>query len=262
MLKVLIVEDEIMARKSLKRILSQNFPDIEVIGETGSVKETVEFLENPDNDPELIFMDIELSDGKCFEIFRQTEVNAKVVMTTAYDNYAIKAFEVNSIDYLLKPIDLDALKRAVERCRQRTENLSVDKILTALKSEIYPKSETSPNFRERFIVKFNDRIVPVLTNEIAFFYSEDKVNHVVTTKGITYILDLTLDAIMNDLNPDLFFKISRSGIVSKNSIESITKLFGGRLKITPKIESNDHTKGIELIVSRARTDEFLEWLEK
>lgn len=116
-MRVLIVEDEIMARQSLARALTQHFPDLHIVGTTGSVRETVGWLRTPGNVADVIFMDVELSDGDCFEIFRQIDVTARVIMTTAYDSYAVRAFEVNSIDYLLKPIDPAALRRAVERCR-------------------------------------------------------------------------------------------------------------------------------------------------
>ena len=112
-MNVLIVEDEIMAQKSLTRVLMQNFPDMNIVGSTTSVKSTVSWLNTPGNHADIIFMDVELSDGVCFEIFRQTEVKAKVIMTTAYDSYALKAFEAGSIDYLLKPVDVTSLKRAV-----------------------------------------------------------------------------------------------------------------------------------------------------
>ena len=112
-MRVLIVEDEIMAQNSLIRVLSQNFPDLRIVGTTSSVKETVSWLKDPDNTADIIFMDVELSDGVCFEIFRQTEVSSKVIMTTAYDSYALKAFEAGSVDYLLKPIDVADLRRAV-----------------------------------------------------------------------------------------------------------------------------------------------------
>ena len=118
-MRVLIVEDEPMAQQNLVRTLTQHYPDLRIVGATGSVRETVEWLRTPGNIADVIFMDVELSDGDCFEIFRQVDVSARVVMTTAYDSYAVRAFEVNSIDYLLKPIDPAALKRAVERCRQR-----------------------------------------------------------------------------------------------------------------------------------------------
>ena len=116
-MNVLIVEDEIMAQKSLTRVLAQNFSDMDIVGYTDSVKSTVNWLNTPGNSADVIFMDVELSDGVCFEIFRQTEVKAKVIMTTAYDSYALKAFEAGSVDYILKPVDATALKRAVARCR-------------------------------------------------------------------------------------------------------------------------------------------------
>ena len=122
-MNVLIVEDEVMAQRSLARVLTQNFPDFNIVGFSDSVKGTVAWLNDPANKADIIFMDVELSDGICFEIFRQTEVRAKVIMTTAYDSYALKAFETGSVDYLLKPIDPEALKRAVSRCRTREDHL-------------------------------------------------------------------------------------------------------------------------------------------
>ena len=166
-------------------MLEANFPDIEVVGECASVSESVARLKERPDEADLIFMDVELSDGECFEIFRQVAVKPRVVMTTAYDSYAVKAFEAGSIDYLLKPIDMSALKRAVERCRQFSSGeLDVEKILGAIS-----RKDSGHGFKERFLVQFNDRIVPVKADEIAFFYSEDKNNHVVTHGGAVYIVD-------------------------------------------------------------------------
>ena len=142
-MKVLIVEDEIMAQKSLTRVLTQNFPDMNILGYTSSVKGTVEWLKSPENAVDVIFMDVELSDGVCFEIFRQVEIKAKVIMTTAYDSYALKAFEAGSIDYLLKPIDPTALKRAVARCRMSGGQIDVNALLKAVESQSAPKKEYS-----------------------------------------------------------------------------------------------------------------------
>ena len=125
-MKAFIIEDEIMAQKSLIRVLSQNFPDMEVAGTATSVKGAVAWLK--ENRPDIIFMDVELSDGICFEIFRQVDVQAKVIMTTAYDSYALKAFEAGSVDYLLKPIEADQLRRAVARCRMSGGKIDVDSI--------------------------------------------------------------------------------------------------------------------------------------
>lgn len=251
-LKVLIVEDEIMAQKSLIRSLTQNFPDMEIVGTTGSVKSTVSWLETPGNTVDVIFMDVELSDGVCFEIFRKTEVKAKVIMTTAYDSYAIKAFEAGSIDYLLKPIEASALKRAVARCRMSGGSVDVDSLLSAIGNNA-PKKE----YKERYIIRFNDRIVPLHTDNIAYVYSEEKTNWLVTFDEQKYIIDSSLDVIGEDLDPEKFFRISRGCIISLKAIDSIIKQAGSRLKIVSKPEAP-----FEMTVSRSRVDDFLNWLER
>ena len=257
-MKVLIIEDEIMARRSLEKTLENNFPDIEIVGECGSVRESVAWLKERQGEVDTIFMDVELSDGECFEIFRQVEVRANVVMTTAYDSYAVKAFEAGSVDYLLKPIDPGPLRRAVERCRHSSGGLDVERILGALSLR-----NPGPTYKERYLVRFNDRIVPVRSDEVAFFYSEDKNNHLVTHNGSVYIIDGTMDGIMSGIDPDRFFKISRSCIFSKEAVESVTKLVGGRLRITPRVTvPKNMGPAPDLTVSRSRSDGFLEWLEK
>ena len=249
----MIVEDEIMAQKSLTRVLTQNFPDMEIIGSTTSVRGTVEWLKTPGNTADVIFMDVELSDGECFEIFRQTEIKAKVIMTTAYDSYAIKAFEAGSIDYLLKPIDLMALKRAVARCRMSGGLIDADALLKTIGDASAMKKE----YKERYIVRFNDRIVPLLISNIAYVYSEDKTNYLVTFDDQHYIVDSSLDVISEELSPEEFFRISRSCIVSMKAISSIIKQQGGRLRIIAKPEPS-----FEMTVSRSRVDDFLTWLER
>ena len=252
-MKVLIVEDEIMAQKSLTRVLTQNFPDMQIVGTSTSIKGTVAWLNTPGNEVDIIFMDVELADGECFEIFRQTEVKAKVIMTTAYDSYAIKAFEAGSIDYLLKPVDASALKRAVARCRMSGGGVDVDSLLKTISQTSRPQKE----YKERYIVKFNDRIIPVEVSNIAYIFSEEKNNYLVTFENHQYILDSSLDVVMEELNPESFFRISRSCIVSMKSITSIIKQAGGRLRIVPKPDSDQ-----EMTVSRSRVDDFLKWIEK
>lgn len=253
-MKVLIVEDEIMAQKSLVRLLAQNFPDITVVNILSSVKGVVSWLkENPDA-VDIIFMDVELADGVCFEIFRQTDVKAKVIMTTAYDHYAVKAFETGSVDYLLKPIDSSALKRAVARCRMSGGMVDVEQLLKAVGNN---NSEPKKEYKERYIVRFNDRIVPLQTSDIAYVYSEEKNNYLVTSNGHKYVIDSSLDVIYEDLNPKDFFRISRGCIMSLKAIKSIVKQAGGRLRIMTEPESP-----FEMTVSRSRVDDFLAWLEK
>lgn len=251
-MKVLIVEDEIMAQRSLVRLLTQNFPDMDIVGTTSSVKSTVEWLKDAGNKADVIFMDVELADGICFEIFRQIDIKAKVIMTTAYDSYALKAFEAGSIDYLLKPVDLSALKRAVARVQTSSGGIDVEALMKMMTGAAAPKKE----YKERYIIRFNDRIIPLETSEIAFIYSEEKNNYLATFGDQHYIIDSSLDVISDELNPEFFFRISRGCIVSMKAIKSITKQ-NGRLRITSTPESS-----FEMTVSRSRVDEFLTWLEK
>ena len=252
-MNVLIVEDEIMAQKSLTRLLTQNFPDMEIIGCTSSIGSTVAWLKDPSNVPDVIFMDVELSDGECFEIFRQVDIKAKVIMTTAYDSYALKAFEAGSIDYLLKPVDPSALKRAVARVRMSGGQLDTQALLKAIGEGSAPKKE----YKERYIVRFNDRIIPLLTSNIAYIYSEEKNNYLATFDEQRYIIDSSLDVINEEFNPNDFFRISRGCIVSMKAIKSIIKQAGGRLRIVAEPKSS-----FEMTVSRSRVDEFMKWLEK
>ena len=252
-MNVLIVEDEIMAQKSLTRVLTQNFPDMNIVGTTTSVKGTVAWLNTPGNSADIIFMDVELSDGVCFEIFRQTEVRPKVIMTTAYDSYALKAFEAGSIDYLLKPVEASALKRAVARCRMSGGGVDVEALLKAIGNTGSQQKE----YKERYIVRFNDRIIPLEIKNIAYIYSEEKNNYLMTFDGHQYVLDSSLDLVMDELNPELFFRISRSCIIAMTAITSIIKQAGGRLKIISTPESDQ-----EMTVSRSRVDDFLKWIEK
>ena len=252
-MNILIVEDEVMAQKSLARVLTQNFPDFNIVGCTDSVKATVAWLNDPTNKADIIFMDVELSDGVCFEIFRQTDVKAKVIMTTAYDSYALKAFEAGSVDYLLKPIDPAALQRAVARCRMREGNIDLEALLKATGGVPATRKE----YKERFLIRVNDRIIPLQTSRIAYIYSEDKSNWLITDDGQKYIIDMALNIVNEELDPDKFFMISRSCIISLKAITSIIKQAGGRLKITPSPSSS-----FEMTVSRSRVDDFLTWLER
>jgi len=252
-MNVLIVEDEIMAQKSLTRVLTQNFSDIDIVGCTSSIRSTVEWLKDPANNADVIFMDVELSDGECFEIFRQVNVKAKVIMTTAYDSYALKAFEAGSIDYLLKPIDPTSLKRAVARCRMSGGQINAEALLKAIGNGAAPRKE----YKERYIVRFNDRIVPLQTSNIAYIYSEEKNNYLVTFDEQRYIIDSSLDVVGEEFDHNEFFRISRGCIVSMKAIKSIIKQGGGRLRIVAEPKSS-----FEMTVSRSRVDDFLEWLEK
>ena len=182
-MRALIVEDEKLAQQTLKRALARNFPDIEVIAVTESVKGTLAWLRTPGNSADLIFMDVELQDGSAFEIFKQETITAKVIMTTAFDKYAVKAFEAGSIDYLLKPYDDEALLRAVSRCRATSENFDINVILSAMQDFAKERNTSQKAYRRRFIVRLGQKIIPIETSDIAYFYVEGKANISSRTTG-------------------------------------------------------------------------------
>ena len=249
-MNALIVEDEMMARAKLEATLAANFPDIRVIGATSSVADTVRFLREAGSGVDVIFMDVELGDGDCFEIFRQEKVTARVIMTTAYDSYAIKAFEAGSIDYLLKPIELRDLQRAIDRCREREKGIDVQKLLEAFATKDKPK------WKERFILRLGDSIIPIPAAQAACFFSEDKSNYLVTFQGTKYIIDETMEELEAELDPEVFFRCSRGAIVNRDNITSVTRLITGKLRLVTKSELP-----YDLSVARARVDDFLKWLE-
>lgn len=246
-MKALIIEDEPRACGQMIKLLTEHFPEVEVAGTAGSVKDSLRWLAGHPA-PDVIFMDVELSDGISFDLFARTDLSCPVIMTTAYDQYAIQAFEVNAVDYLLKPVGLPELRRAVARA--------------AAGEAVRPTAETARKimdavYREKFLIRLNNRIVPVRSADIAYIYSEAKNSYVVTLAGLSYVLDDSLDNLAGSLDPDRFFRISRSCIISEDVIDSVSKLMGGRLRIALK---KGHVSAADLIVSRARTDAFLAWL--
>ena len=248
-MKTLIIEDEPLARGHMIKLLTDQFPETEVVGAVGSVTAAVQWLKaNPA--PEVIFMDVELSDGVSFDIFNQVEVSSPVIMTTAYDQYAVQAFEVHAVDYLLKPIETAALRRAMGRVMAGEVSKPSSETVRSLLKE---------SRKEIFLIRLNDRIVPVRTADIAYFYSEDKNSFIVTRSGSSYVLDESLDALAGSLDPSEFFRISRSCIISESVIDSISKLMGGRLRISVR---RDIPANTDFTVSRARVDDFLNWLER
>ena len=256
MIKVLIVEDEIPAQLTLRRLIERCCPESEIVEMLTSVKSTIKWLEENPEGADIIFMDVELSDGVCFDIFDKIDITANVIITTAYDNYAINAFKRDTRDYLLKPIDEKELSRAWERCRERIEAKNAPNI-EALLDMVRQKSSNDKTFKKRFIVKAGDKIVIIPVEEIAYCYSEDKSTYAVNRNGTHRLLDYSLDTVQEMLDPTLFFRISRSCIVSISAIDSISKHLGTRLKLQLNPRSEE-----DVIVSRSRTSEFLDWLDK
>ena len=252
---VLIVEDEVPAQTNLRRVIEKHFDDLRIVGVQSSVVGTVAWLRDPANRPDIIFMDVQLSDGMCFDIFTQTEVGGKVVITTAYDDYAIRAFRVNSVDYLLKPIVPEDLQAAVERCRKALEN---EHPTPAPDAELLRSllSGTDREYKKRFVVRLGDKIAVVNTEQIAYFYAEDKSTYLVTTDGRRLILDTSLDAASEQVNPRRFFRLSRNCTASIEAIAGISKHLSNRLKVALEPRPD-----FEVFVSRSRTSDFMDWLE-
>lgn len=249
-MKILVIEDEIPAQIQLEKLIMTNFPDSEILAKLESVASAVKWLNQ--NQPDLIFMDVELSDGQCFDIFKQITVNVPVIITTAYNSYAIQAFKVNSIDYLLKPIDNEEFVDAVDKSirvnqKKRPDYELLEKLL--IKSSV-------KEYKKRFIVKHSDQILILNTEDIAYFYSEEKATFIVNRAGKRFLSDLSLDNLEDQLDPKNFFRLSRGCMANILSVQSVSKHFNSRLKIKlnpPLIES--------ILISRVRVPEFLNWLE-
>lgn len=256
MIKVLIVEDEIPAQITLKKLIDKCCPDSQIVMTRTSVNSTVKWLEENPDGADVIFMDVELSDGICFEIFEKVKISANVIITTAYDNYAITAFRINSLDYLLKPIVEEELQRAWKRCVERIEAHHEPNIEALLDIVSKVGTQTEKEYKKRFIVKAGEKIVIIPVDDIAYCYSEDKSTYAVCRNGTRRLLDYSLDTVQEMLDPKLFFRISRSCIVSINSIENISKHLGTRLKLQLNPKADE-----DVVVSRSRTSDFLEWLD-
>lgn len=259
-MNILIVEDEELAIKKLKKTLSAVDENAVVVGESDSIKGTVSWLEkNPA--PDLILMDIELADGQSFEIFNHTKVKSPVIFITSYDEYALKAFKVNSIDYLLKPVQKEDLEQALEKFRQVKNlyqadtvapKLSVEEIVKELQQKLQTKE-----YRKRFLVKLGQKLVSIEVEEIAYFFSDGRLNFFKTYDNRKFVVDYTMDELCEMLRPDSFFRISRSFLVAVNSVHQIHDYFGNRLLLELKPEIDK-----EAVVSREKVSEFKTWLGK
>ncbi len=245
-MKVVIIEDEIYSAEKLIHQLHKIDSSIEILSVLPSVQKCFEWFQSHP-EPDLIFSDIQLEDQNSFEFFRQFKVHAPIIYTTAFDQYAIQAFKQNSIDYLLKPIDIDDLKVALEKYTQ----LEFRNFLK-MKNSNSPKTE----YKERFLVKKGNQLVIVKTEEISFFKSEQKITFLVTFDNQKLIVDQTLDQLSQALDPKKFFRISRSRLISIESIHKIHPHFNNRLRLDLNPVDDE-----EVFVSRERVQNFKDWLE-
>jgi DNA-binding LytR/AlgR family response regulator len=249
-MNVLIVEDEELAAKRLIHMLSEIDGSIEVVAQLDTVQDTVSWLLNAPQ-PDLIFLDIQLADGLSFEIFELTEVNIPIIFTTAYDQYALNAFKVNSIDYLLKPLTKEDVASAMKKYKQRIGDSAIDKgQMDALIKSF------SNQHKNRFLIKIGEHIKSVATNDISYFYSRDKATYCMTTEGKNYLLDYSLEYLAPMINPEKFFRINRAYLVSFEAIEDMISYTNSRMKLVLQ-----HSTESDIIVSRERVQDFKKWLD-
>lgn len=249
--RVVIIEDETAAAVNLRSMLTDIYPDIEVVALLESVEESVEFFQRG-VDVDVVFMDIHLADGDSFRIFQSVDITAPIIFTTAYDEYALQAFKVNSIDYLLKPFKSEDLRRAldklqrltvVEQCAERERR---QEVVERHNSEVL----------QTMLVRYKDKIIPVKISDVAYFYTFAERVTLTTNEGITYPVDKTLEALVKELPADDFYRANRQFIVSRAAVKDIAVWFGSRLALNLMVETPER-----IIISKARVSEFKQWLQ-
>lgn len=250
-MRVLIIEDEQISAHLLEDILTENYPEIKVLSKLNSVSGAVKWL-NDNEEPDLIFMDIQLSDGLSFDVFRQVDISAPVIFTTAHDQYALKAFKVNSLDYLIKPVDLKELKKAVQKYKDwhgnkvKYDNKVIEDLIRTL---------SKPSYRERFMVKAGQNLHYVQTADILYAFAEEGLVFIVAQDGKKHLVDHKIEELQALLDPKDYFRVNRKFLVRISAITKIQTWFNSRLKLDIA-HGNDH----EIIVSRERVADFKDWL--
>ena len=251
-MKAIVIEDEKRAASHLIRLIHEVDADIEVIAELQTINRSVEwFRGNPM--PDVVFLDIHLADGSSLEIFKEINIESPIIFTTAYDEYALKAFGVNSIDYLLKPINKDDLKRALAKIKKlsNTQDSDNSRLLKTLLETLTRES----HFKKALLVSYKDKLIPLATKDIAYFFTEYKIVNAVTFSGAKYVIDSTLEEISHQLAPDDFFRINRQYIISRQGVKDASIWFAGRLSLNLIVSTPE-----QLFVSRSNTNGFKKWL--
>lgn len=249
-MKAVIIEDEKIAADLLKNLICQLDENIEVVAMLQTVEDSVEWFDN-NLHPDILFVDIHLADGSSFSIFEKTDVKCPIVFTTAYDEYALKAFEVNSIDYLLKPINKDDLQRALNKYRS-LKGTDID--YKEFVSRFLADKEKVNNYKEYFLVPERDKLIPLAAKDIAYVYIDLKLIKAVSYSGKVYYLNQNLDEMMNQLNPKMFFRANRQYIIAHDAIKDISIWFGNKISLNLIVPTEE-----KIIVSKARVSEFKNW---
>lgn len=249
-MKAVIVEDEFVAARSLERLVAASGRNIDIVAVLQSVEESVEWF-SLNTHPDVVFMDIHLADGDSFAIFEKTDIRCPVIFTTAYDEYALKAFEVNSIDYLLKPITRKSLEKALDKLAHFSPKSNNTDIVSQIVQSI---REIKNPYKKNFLIPYRDKLIPLAAEDIAFVYSEFKMAKIVCFNRQSYSMDISLDEFLRQLNPSLFYRANRQYIVSHRAITDLSLWFNGKLSVNLSVATPER-----IIVSRARSNEFKAW---
>lgn len=255
-MKLLVVEDEGLLARQLITLVTALEPEARVVGQTASIENTLEWLTtNPA--PDLVFMDIELADGQCFEIFNRFPVKSPVIFTTAYDEYALRAFKVNSIDYLLKPVQVDDLRAALAKWKDLQAPASLSTSMAGISSLVSDlvKAQGATTYRDRFLVKQGQKMLSVNTADVAFFQAKNTLNFITTRSRQKFLLDYTLDQVEELVPPKDFFRANRQYIIAHDIITAFHPWFNGKLKVDLSLSPDE-----EVIISREKAPLFREWM--
>jgi len=252
-MNVVIIEDEPQAVQRLEKVILELEPSWKVLDKIDSVKGAVRWLRQNIH-VDLIFLDIQLADGLSFEIFEQTTVHAPVIFTTAYNEYALKAFKVNSIDYILKPVDKDELLTAIEKFKKVTKPVLQQTMLESIAQTMKALTRT---YKERFMIKTGEHLRSVETSSILYFFSQEKASFCHTNEGRSFILDFTLEQLEEMVDPLRYFRVNRQYLVSAAAIQDIISYTNSRLKLVLRDSTNK-----DIIVARERVQEFKDWLDR
>lgn len=249
---VLIIEDELPNIQRLKKMLYALEKGIVIVDSLQTVHDSINWLKNNEQ-PDIILMDVRLTDGLSFEIFNHVKIKSSVIFITAYDEYALRAFEVNGVDYLLKPLEADKLEKGLSRAKSFKINSNDDSIFQLVKS-IQAKQ---PIYRTRFLIPYRENYLLMMTSEIAYFTSENRVTFLITHDSQRFKVDQTLETLEKELDPEFFFRASRQFIISLKSIHKIHQSFNGQLKIELEPTLSD-----SLSLSREKSSQLKKWLDQ
>jgi DNA-binding LytR/AlgR family response regulator len=253
-MNVLIIEDEPQAARRMEAVMKELESGVNIVGKIDSVKKAVQWIsDNPP--PDLILMDIQLADGISFSIFEKCNVQSPVIFTTAYDEYALKAFKVNSIDYILKPVDKDELSAALTKFKNMKRTAPDTKLL--LDNIGQAVQMLTKRYKSRFMIKVGEHLKTIETTNLLYFYSQDKATFCYTVDNRSLILDYTLEQLEEMTDPAIFFRVNRKYLVSASAISDIISYTNSRLKLKLKGSQDD-----DIIVARERVQDFKEWLDR